>query len=281
MKRIVLTVVSVLISFCAFSQKLKIERGEIKLDEITVGYIEGKKPFFKVLNLDKSYAVNVELKFLDDGGFGRRWMVVKNEKTGKSNEVDFKKFSPQNQEKSTVQTFVDKKFLTAEGLNIDVIESYINGESKGVSAKIIKEQNEIDKQKAYEDSFKLNINDEGVIYSIKAQNPDPNDKRIGYIKMTFPSTNGELMYEVTDMDGYLIATWFAKAGVISGYDKFLNQELITFEKKILKADFDNSGNPIGYKMSKDITAINIVMKLLLNGYSLGYEYREREINSKK
>jgi hypothetical protein len=31
------------------------------------------------------------------------------------------------------------------------------------------------------------------------------------------------MYEVLDVDNYLIATWYAKAAMVSGYDKFLNQ----------------------------------------------------------
>jgi hypothetical protein len=267
MKRFVLTAVAVLVSICAFAQKLKIEKGEIKLDEVTVGYIEGKKPLFKVLNLDKSYAVNVELKFLDDGAFGKRWMIVKSEKTGKSNEVDFKKFSPQNQEKSTVQTFIDKNFLTAEGLNIDVIESYINGESTGVSAKIKGEQNEINKEKEYIDSFQLAIDDNGTIYS--------KNIAIGSIAMILKKDSGGVdKYEVTDLDHYVIATWFGKQGQFPGYDKFLYEEVITYDKKVFKINFNNDGNFIGYKMSKDITAKNIVVKLILNGYLLGHQYSE-------
>jgi hypothetical protein len=266
MKRIVSTAVAVLISFCAFAQKLKIEKGAINLDEKTVAYIEGKKPLFKVFNLDKSYAVNVELKFLDDGAFGKRWMIVKSEKTGKSNEVDFKKFSPQNQEKSTVQTFIDKNFLTAEGLNIDAVENYINGESTGVSVKIKEEQNEIAQQKAYEDRFQLAVDDNGTIYSKNVP--------IGYIKMilTNGNTGGVERYEVTDLDNYIIGSWFAKSGSVKGYHNFLNQELITYDKKVFKILFDNGGNFVGYKMSKDITAMNIVKNLVLNGYTLGHQY---------
>lgn len=71
MNRIILLVLVVFVSLSAKAQKIKIDKGEIKLDEIKVAYIEGKKPVFKVLNLDKSYAVDVELKFLDDGAFGK------------------------------------------------------------------------------------------------------------------------------------------------------------------------------------------------------------------
>lgn len=42
MKRIVLTAVVVLIGIGAFAQKIKIDKGEIKLDEKTIGYVEGK-----------------------------------------------------------------------------------------------------------------------------------------------------------------------------------------------------------------------------------------------
>jgi hypothetical protein len=268
MKKNILTVLVVLISICGNAQKLKIDKGEIKLDDKTVAYIEGKKPLFKVFNLDKSYVVNIELKFLDDGAFGKRWMIVKSEKTGKSNEIDFKKFSPQNQEKSTVQTFVDKNFLTAEGLNIDAVENYINGESTGVSAKIKEEQNEIAQQKAYEDRFQLAVDDTGTIYSKNVP--------IGSIKMilTNGSTGGVERYEVTDLDNYIIGSWFAVSGSVKGYDQFLNQELITYDKKVFKILFDNGGNFVGYKMSKDITAMNIVKKLVLNGYTLGHQYTD-------
>lgn len=109
------------------------------------------------------------------------------------------------------------------------------------------------------------------LYSIKAQNQDPNDKRIGYIKMISPSNNGELQYEVTDYDNYPIATWFAKKGTYSGYNVFLNQELITTDQVVLKVAFDNRGNPIGYKMSKDITAMNIIRVLISNGYTLQHQ----------
>ena len=53
----ILTVIIMLISICGFAQKIKIDKGEIKLDEKTIGYIEGKKPVFKIYNLDKSYSV--------------------------------------------------------------------------------------------------------------------------------------------------------------------------------------------------------------------------------
>ena len=129
----------------------------------------------------------------------------------------------------------------------------------------------IDQANKVADTYQLSIDDAGTIYSIKAQNQDPLDKRIGYIKVISPSTNGQLKYEVVDLDNYLIATWFAKSGSISGYSKFLSEELITFDNKVFKVVFDNSGNPIGYKMSKDITAMNIVRALVGNGYTLQHQ----------
>lgn len=272
MKKNILTLIIVLSSFYGFSQKIKVDKGEIKLDDKTVAYIEGKKPAFKILNLDKTYAVNLELKFLADGGAGKRWMIIKSEKTGTANEVDYKKFNPLNQEKSAIEAFIDKNFLTAEGLNNDAIESYINGGATGVSAKLKSEVNDAAKQKSNEESFQLTIDDSGTIYSAKAHNQEnPDDKRIGFIHMKSPSANGELLYEVTDLDGYLIATWFAKSGAYPGYKGFLNQELITADYKVFKADFDNRGNPLRYKMSSDITAFNIVKTLVLNGYPLEHQ----------
>lgn len=90
--------------------------------------------------------------------------------------------------------------------------------------------------------------------------------------MTSPSSNGDLKYEVLDLDNNLVGTWFARGGMFSGYEKLLNQEVITFNGKVFKATFENRGNPIGYKMSQDITAMNVVRVLVGNGYTLGSKY---------
>lgn len=274
MKKKILIVVAVLIGIGAFAQKIKIDKGEIKLDEKTVAYIEGKKPVFKIYRLDKSYAVTAELKNAPNEQ-AIPWIELKSEITGKSNELDFKsrKFSAFNfsGDRNIAYELLDGNYLNAEGLNKEAIEDFINGESTGIAVKRMKAQEEINKANALADSYQLTIDDRGVIYSIKAQNPDPLDKKMGYIKMTSPSTNGELKYEITDLDGYQIATWFAKNGQYSGYGKFLNQELITFDNKVFKAKFDNTGNPMGYKMSKDITAMNIVRVLVGNGYTLQHQ----------
>jgi hypothetical protein len=277
-KKDILTLIVVLISISGFSQKIKIDKVEIKLDEKTIGYIEGKKPVFKIYNLDKSYAVTIELKNAPNApSLTLPWIELISETTGNSNEIEFKsrKFSAFNYDRSVVYELLDRNFLSAEGLNPETIEAFINGASTGIASKRLGAQNDINMANNLADTYQLMIDDTGVIYSLKAKNPDQLDKKIGYIKMTSPSNNGELKYEVTDIDGYLIATWFAKSGTYSGYNKFLSEELITYDNKVFKAAFDNRGNPIGYKMSKDITAMNIARVLVGNGYSLGSQYLEK------
>src|SRR5215207_2787528 len=91
MKKNILTLLIVLISTCSFAQKIKIDKGEIKLDEKTIGYIEGKKPNFKIYNLDKSYYITAELKNIpNDTSMNLPWIELKDEATGKSNELEFK-----------------------------------------------------------------------------------------------------------------------------------------------------------------------------------------------
>jgi hypothetical protein len=280
MKRKVFTAITVLIGICAFAQKIKIDKGEIKLDEKTIGYVEGKKPIFKIYNLDKSYSVTAELKTApNESSMTLPWVELKDEATGKSNEIEFKnksrKFSAFNYDRSIIYELLDRNYFSTEGLIKEVLESFINGESAGISAKRLGVQNDIDQANSLADTYQLTIDDNGVIYSIKAKNPDPTDKKIGYIKMTSPSTNGELKYEVLDLGNYIIATWFAKGGMISGYDKLLSEQLITYDNKVFKAAFDNRGNPTGYKMSKDITPMNIVRALVGNSYTLGNQYLEK------
>jgi hypothetical protein len=274
MKKNILTALIMLISICSFAQKIKIDKGEIKLDEKTIGYVEGKKPVFKIYSLDKSTSITAELKNVpNEDSMKLPWIEIKNETTGKANEIDFKnksrKFSAFNYDRSIIYELMDRGYFTADGLNVEAIENFLNGESTGIASKRLGVQGDIDNASRVADTYQLAIDDNGVIYSIKAKNIDPNDKAIGFIRMTSPFTNGELKYDVLDLDNRLIATWYAKAAMVSGYDKFLNQELITWDNKVFKATFDNRGNPIGYKMSKDITAMNVVRVLVGNGYSLG------------
>ncbi|MBJ2124823.1 hypothetical protein [Flavobacterium sp. IB48] len=277
MKKYYLTLIVMLISLCSFAQKLKIDKGEIKLDDKTIGFVEGKKPLFTIFSVDKNYSIMAELKKVpNEESLVLPWIELKDETTGKSNELEFKnksrKFSAFNYDRSIVYELLDRDMIGVEGLNKEVIESFINGTSAGIATKRLGVQGEIDNANKIADTYQLAIDDYGTIFSIKAQNENIDDKRIGFIKVTSPSPNGDLKYEVIDLDNNLIGTWFARGGTFSGYEKLLNQEVITFDGKVFKAAFENRGNPVGYKMSQDITAMNVVRALVGNGYTLGSRY---------
>ena len=72
MKNTFLILYILFFNFLCSAQKIKIDNGEVKIEEKTVAYIEGKKPLFTVYNLDKTYSVTLQLKFLANSGFGRR-----------------------------------------------------------------------------------------------------------------------------------------------------------------------------------------------------------------
>ncbi|WP_294964628.1 hypothetical protein [uncultured Flavobacterium sp.] len=265
-----------LISICGFAQKLKIDKGEIKLDDKTIGFVAGKKPLFTIFSLDKNYSITAELKKApNEESLVLPWIELKVQTTGKSNEIEFRsrKFSAFNYDRSVVYELLERGMIGAEGLNKEAIESFINGASAGIAAKRLGVQGEVDNANRIADTYQLSIDDYGTIFSIKAQNQNPDDKRIGFIRMTSPSSNGDLKYEVVDLDNNLIGTWFARGGMYSGYEKLLNQEVITFNGNVFKAAFENRGNPIGYKMSQDVTAMNIVRVLVGNGYTLGSQFK--------
>lgn len=253
-------------TICSYAQEIKIKNDEVKLDNNTVAYITGKKPNLQILSLDKQYAVDAELKFLESSG--KRWMILKSLKTGKTNEVDYKKFNPLNQQKSAIEAFVDKGFLTADGLNVEAVENFINGSSSGVSDKIKKEANDEIEKKARIAGYKISIDDAGSIYTGSAN-------RIGSIKIAKTTSAGIQKYEVSDLDGYLIATWYNMSSKHPGYDTFLYEELITFDGKVMKVRPDTFGN-LQYKMSGDKTALNIVGELMGNGYVLQHQGAEAE-----
>ncbi|MET3028629.1 hypothetical protein ABXT06_18265 [Flavobacterium sp. UW10123] len=277
MKKNILALLVILISTCSFAQKLKIDKGEIKLDDKTIGFVEGKKPLFTIFSLDKNYSITAELKKApNEESLVLPWIELKDLATGKTNEIEFKnksrKFSAFNYDRSVVYELLDRGMVGTEGLNKEAIESFINGASAGIATKRLGIQDEVDNANKIADTYQLAIDDYGTIFSIKAQNQSIDDKRIGFVRMTSPSSNGDLKYEVLDLDNNLIGTWFARGGMFSGYDKLLNQEVITINGKVFKASFENRGNPVGYKMSQDITAMNIVRVLVGNGYTLGSQF---------
>lgn len=263
MKKQILTLVLLFITVCATAQKLSIEKGEIKLDGTTVAYIEGKKPFFKVFNLTKDFVIQAELKFImDTEGFGKRWLVLKNESGDKFNELEYKKFNPMNQEKSLVQTLITYNYLDSNSLNVAALTEFFNKPLTGVSEKIIAEENKIKLEHKKIADLKLVIDDSGVIFrTIQSQN-----LIIGRIKMNLKPNGAVDTYQVIDLNNQLVATWFANKTQYGSTDKFWNQEVVTFDGKVFPVLFDNSGNFVGYKMSKDVTARNIVIQLLFNGY---------------
>ncbi|MFH6996627.1 hypothetical protein ACHRVZ_01780 [Flavobacterium sp. FlaQc-57] len=261
MRKSICTVIATILTICSYAQEIKVKNDEVKLDDKTVAYITGKKPSLQILSLDKQYTVNAELKFLESSG--KRWMVLKSLKTEKTNEVDYKKFNPLNQQKSVIEAFIDKGFLSADGLNIDAIENFINGASSGVADKIKGEATAAIEKKNSIANLKISIDDAGAIFS-------GSNNKIGTIKIAQTTSAGIQKYEVLDLDNYVIATWYNMSSKHPGYDKFLYEELITFDGKVIKVKPDTFGT-LQYKMSTDKTALNIVGELLSSGYVLQHQ----------
>ncbi|WP_264553337.1 hypothetical protein [Flavobacterium sp. N2038] len=260
MKKVICSLIVTMLTICAYSQEIKIKNDEVKLDEKIVAYITGKKPSLQILSLDKQYTVNAELKFLESTG--KRWMVLKSLKTEKTNEADYKKFNPLNQQKSVIEAFIDKGFLSADGLNTEAIESFINGAYSGISDNIKAEANAAADKKNKIASYKISIDDAGAVFS--GQN------KIGTVKIARTNSSGIQSYEVLDLDGFVIATWYNMSSMHPGYNKALYEELITFDGKVMKVKPDTFGT-LQYKMSTDKTALNIVGELIGNDYVLQHQ----------
>lgn len=164
MRKYILTIIILLNSIFGYAQKVKIDKGEIKLDEKTVAYIQGKKPLFKIFSLDKNFTISIELKQILPVP-AIPIMELKNEGIGKFNEIEFTtgKFNPFNSEKSVVNAMVERNYLNASGLNTEAIENFVNGEPSGVSAKLLGVQNNLEEEKKIIDSYQLSIDDAGTI----------------------------------------------------------------------------------------------------------------------
>ncbi|TRX35445.1 hypothetical protein FNW52_10390 [Flavobacterium sp. ZT3R18] len=284
MKRIVLTAVAVLISICAFSQKIKIDKGQVLLDGIPIAKVESPViKEYKISNLDGTNSIMAYMRI----GNPYTFIELNNEAINKSNEMNFVKYSPFNVDRSIIQTLFSKGLMTANGIDIEKVNAFLNEAPSGLAAKYgyVKEE-VLDAEAQIANSYQLSVDDNGAIYSQKVmkenqaltansipavqQMDNGSNGIIGYVKVTLK--NGSIdKYEITDLDNYLIGSWFVYQGSVSGYDKFLNQELITFNKKVFVVKLDNSIVPTDYRMSKDATAMNVVRKLIGNGYTLQHQ----------
>lgn len=285
-KRIVVTAVAVLIGICAFAQKIKVEKGQVLLDGLPIAKVES--PVIKeyiISNLDGSNSIMAYMRV----GNPYTFIELKNEAISKSNEMNFVKYSPFNIDKSIIQTLFSKGLMTANGIDIEKVNAFLNETPSGLAAKYgyVKEE-VLDAEAKIANSYQLSIDDNGAIYSQKilkeqqalTANDIPVVQRmdnrangiIGYIKVTF---KGGLIdkYEITDLDNYLIGSWFVDQGSVSGYDKYLNQELITFDYKVFTVKHYGNFIPVNYSLSKDGTARDVVRKLVGNGYTLQHQGR--------
>lgn len=290
MKRILLTAITVLISICAFAQKIKVEKGQVLLDGIAIAKVESPViKEYKISNLDGTNSIMAYMRV----GNPYTFIELKDEGKTKSNEMNFVKYSPFNIDRSIIQTLFSKGLMTANGIDIEKVNAFLNEPPSGLAAKYGYVQEEVLNAEAQiANSYQLSIDDSGAIYSQKilkeqqalTANDIPVVQRmdnrangiIGYIKMTLK--NGLIYkYEITDLDNYPIGFWFVEEGSAFGYNKFLNQQLITFDKKVFTVkQFGGSFMNPNYSLSKDDLAMDVVKKLIGNGYTLQHQGRIAE-----
>ena len=258
MKKILLLLCSFLFMY-SYGQDVKIKDGVILLDKREIAKIVTEKFVYKISSLDNTYTITLVKKLVELPS-PITWLEMRDEKLNISNELNFEKYSPFGIEKSVVKTLIIKGFLNSNGLNSIAINDFLTSEKNNFSEKYLGNQSKIEDENKLAASYNLKIDDVGNVTKLG------NDKLLCRIELILNKNKGVEKYIVTDVKNNLIATWLPTMTKYPGYNDFLNEEIITLDKKVFKINFDNSGNFIGYKMSKDVTAKNIINKLAVNGY---------------
>jgi hypothetical protein len=262
MKKNILIVLLALTSVTSFAQEFKVKKGEVLLDGKPIAKMSTKVlRQYEISNLDGTNSITAYMRVCENPAPGKAYIEIANAEK-KANDLDFAKYSPFNIDRSIIQTLFAQGLITENGIQLEKVDAFVNGTPTGLGEKYGCKQQSA--EKAVTDALALSIDDSGTIFSKK--------EKIGYIRIITNNgtTNGAVeKYEVTNLNHKIIGTWYGKFGMVQGYDKALNQEIYTYDGKVFKVEFNNSGNPIGYKMSQDVTAMNIVKRLTGNGYSLG------------
>lgn len=260
MKKNILIALLSLVSISSFAQEFKVKKGEVLLDGKPIAKMSSKViREYKISNLDGTNTITTYMRVCENPAPGKAYIEIANDEK-KSNDLDFIKLSPFNVDRSIIQALFTQGMITENGVQLEKINDFLNGTPTGLGEKYGCKQQSA--EKAITDALVLSIDDNGNIFSKKEQ--------IGYITMI--KKGGAVdKYEVSNLDHKLIGTWYGEFGMVKGYDKALRQEIYTYDGKVFKVEFDNGGNFIGYKMSQDITAMNIVKRLTGNVYSLGHK----------
>ncbi|WP_288446747.1 hypothetical protein [uncultured Chryseobacterium sp.] len=254
---------TMLVGISAFSQEIKIKKGELLLDDKVVAKVEDKKEVYSFSDLNGQPKFSV--KVFPTIGTEKGWV----EFTGQNGNVKETEFADTgftlSEGKLIVKNALSQGLLTKDGFD----ETKVNEFFKTTDRSLTRDrENNKAAQKKVDDNENVLANERGIRIDNSGKIWDKNKELTGFIKRVDLGHNGifnNYEYRVYDTNQIQIATLSC-----TNYDPANIQrgmKIITYDNK--QSEISVTHNSFSGPLSEDKVADRMVKRLIFNGYTLG------------
>lgn len=252
-----------LVGISAFSQEIKIKKGELLLDDKVVAKVEDKKNIYSFSDLNGQLKFSV--KVFPSIGIEKGWV----EFTGQNGNVKETEFADTgftlSEGKLIVKNALSQGLFTKDGFDETKVNEFFKTTDRSLTQE--RESNKA-AQKKIDDNEDVLANERGIRIDNSGKIWDKNKELTGFIKRVDLGKNGIYInyeYRVYDTNQIQIATLrctnYDRANVQSG------MKIMTYDNKV--SEILVTDNSFSGPLSEDKVADRIIKRLIFNGYTLG------------
>lgn len=252
-----------LVGISAFSQEIKIKKGELLLDDKVVAKVEDKKEVYSFSDLNGQLKFSV--KVFPTIGTEKGWV----EFTGQNGNVKETEFADTgftlSEGKLIVKNALSQGLLTKDGFDETKVNEFFKTTDRSLTQD---RENNKAAQKKVDDNENVLANERGIRIDNSGKIWDKNKELTGFIKRVDLGHNGifnNYEYRVYDTNQIQIATLSC-----TNYDPANIQrgmKIITYDNK--QSEISVTHNSFSGPLSEDKVADRMVKRLIFNGYTLG------------
>ena len=254
---------TMLVGISAFSQEIKIKKGELLLDDKVVAKVEDKKEVYSFSDLNGQPKFSV--KVFPTIGTEKGWV----EFTGQNGNVKETEFADTgftlSEGKLIIKNALSQGLLTKDGFDETKVNEFFKTTDRSLTQD---RENNKAAQKKVDDNENVLANERGIRIDNSGKIWDKNKELTGFIKRVDLGHNGifnNYEYRVYDTNQIQIATLSC-----TNYDPANIQrgmKIITYDNK--QSEISVTHNSFSGPLSEDKVAGRMVKRLIFNGYTLG------------
>nr|WP_315033173.1 hypothetical protein [uncultured Chryseobacterium sp.] len=252
-----------LVGISAFSQEIKIKKGELLLDNKVVAIVSDRRGVFSFNDLNDKLQFTAQTRSPDQNENG--WV----EFTGENGNIREANYADTgftlNLGKLLVQNAMAQGLITIEGINDTKVKEFFSITDRSVSQAREKTKTILKEQTNQEDAV---AKDNGIVIDDYGQIWNKNKELVGFIRrVNTENTAISKSYEYSVYDNNKILIGKLACTNSDKYNNRAGLKIYTYDNKA--AEITVEDNDFQAPLSKDKMADRMVKKLYTNGYTLG------------